>query len=149
MIQNLLTSDFIRTQVDCADWKAAIHEGLVPLTEKQYVEKRYEEAIFESFRVHGNYMVIAPGLVLSHARPENGVNKLGMSLINLKKGVEFGHKTNDPVYLVITLAAENTTSHLDAMRELMKVLMNGERLNKLMFLKEKEEIIKVIGSSNY
>lgn len=149
MIQDLLTSEFIRVQIDCIDWRAAIHEGLAPLIEKKYVEKRYENAIFDSFKKHGTYMVIAPGLVLSHARPENGVNKLGMSLINLKKGVEFGHKTNDPVYLIITLAAEDNVSHLEAIKELMKVLMDEEKLNKLMFLKEKEEIIKIIKGLNH
>lgn len=148
MITDLLSIDFIKTQVNCSNWKEAINEGLLPLIEKGYVEKRYGEAIFNNFKKHGNYMVIAKGLVLSHARPEDGVNKLGMSLINLKEGVKFGHETNDPVYLIITLAAEDSTSHLDAIRELMHILMDEDKLKKLMFLKKGEEILEVINNFN-
>ncbi len=145
MIKKILTEDFIRTKVSCSDWKEAIHEGILPLLEKSYVEKSYEEAILRNFEKHGTYMVIAPGMVLSHARPEDGVNKLGMSLINLEEGVPFGHDLHDPVYLIITLATTDNTIHLEALKELMGILMDTEKYETLLHSKDKEEILAVIG----
>ncbi len=147
MIKELLTKEFIRTQVSCHDWKDALHEGMLILLEKSYVEKSYEEAVLRNFEKHGTYMVIAPGMVLSHARPEDGVNKLGISLINLKEGVPFGHELHDPVYLVITLATTDNTIHLEALKELMGILMDSKKYETLLYSKDKEEILGIIRSA--
>lgn len=141
MIENILTKDFVRTGVTASDWKEAIHEGVKPLLEKGYIEERYEEAILENFKELGPYMVIAPGVVLSHARPENGVVQMGMSIVNLQEGVKFGHETNDPVYLVITLAASDNTSHLELLRELMGILMEDTKLHTLKFEKDLQKVL--------
>lgn len=141
MIENILTKDFVRTGVTASDWKEAIHEGIKPLLEKGYIEERYEEAILENFKELGPYMVIAPGVVLSHARPENGVVQMGMSIVNLQEGVKFGHETNDPVYLVITLAASDNTSHLELLRELMGILMEDTKLHTLKFEKDLQKVL--------
>lgn len=141
MIQNILTKEVVRTGVAVKDWQEAIHEGMKPLLAGGYVEPRYEEAVFASFQEMGPYMVIAPGVVLSHARPEHGVLKMGMSIVNLEEGVKFHHETNDPVYLVITLAASDNTAHLEVLRELMAILMEESKLETLMFEKDLEKVL--------
>ncbi len=146
MIEKILTKDFVRTGVSASDWKEAIHEGVKPLLEKGYIEERYEEAILENFKELGPYMVIAPGVVLSHARPENGVVQMGMSIVNLLEGVKFGHETNDPVYLVITLAASDNTSHLELLRELMGILMEDTMLHTLKFEKDLQKVLALFHS---
>ena len=146
MIEKILTKDFVRTGVSASDWKEAIHEGVKPLLEKGYIEERYEEAILENFKELGPYMVIAPGVVLSHARPENGVVQMGMSIVNLLDGVKFGHETNDPVYLVITLAASDNTSHLELLRELMGILMEDTKLHTLKFEKDLQKVLALFHS---
>jgi PTS system ascorbate-specific IIA component len=146
MIEKILTKDFVRTGVSARDWKEAIHEGVKPLLEKGYIEERYEEAILENFKELGPYMVIAPGVVLSHARPENGVVQMGMSIVNLLEGVKFGHETNDPVYLVITLAASDNTSHLELLRELMGILMEDTKLHTLKFEKDLQKVLALFHS---
>lgn len=146
MIEKILTKDFVRTGVSANDWKEAIHEGVKPLLEKGYIEERYEEAILENFKELGPYMVIAPGVVLSHARPENGVVQMGMSIVNLLEGVKFGHETNDPVYLVITLAASDNTSHLELLRELMGILMEDTKLHTLKFEKDLQKVLALFHS---
>lgn len=146
MIEKILTKDFVRTGVSASDWKEAIHEGVKPLLEKGYIEERYEKAILENFKELGPYMVIAPGVVLSHARPENGVVQMGMSIVNLLEGVKFGHETNDPVYLVITLAASDNTSHLELLRELMGILMEDTKLHTLKFEKDLQKVLALFHS---
>lgn len=141
MIEKMITKELIRTQIRCTDWKEAIHEGLEPLRNKGYITESYEEAILKNFEEMGTYMVIAPGVVLSHARPEDGVLKMGLSIMNLEEGINFGHETNDPVHLILSLAASDNTSHLELLRELMGVLMEEDKLNTLKFEEDAERIV--------
>lgn len=144
MLNELLTKDFIRTKVCCKDWKQAIYEGVKLLEDKDLVKECYKNAILRNFKEFGPYMVIAPGIVLSHARPEDGVNKKSISLITLENPVEFGSELNDPVTLVITLAAEDNVSHLDVLKDLMGLLSNEEDLNSLFNANNEEDILKIL-----
>ena len=144
MLNDLLTFDVIKLNVECSSWKEAILEGTSLLEEKGYIEKRYTEAIIDNFNEFGPYMVVAPGIVLSHARPENGVKKLSMSLITLKNEVKFGNETNDPVKLVITLAATDSETHLKALSQLMELFMNSSDLHGMMFSTNKDQTLEII-----
>jgi transcriptional antiterminator/mannitol/fructose-specific phosphotransferase system IIA component (Ntr-type) len=144
MLKDLLCRETIKLGVAVADWKEAINEGADVLLEKNSIEKTYVEAIFNNFETLGAYMVVAPGIVLSHARPEDGVNDLSMSLITLKEPVEFGSELNDPVKLIVTLAAKDSTSHLKALSQLMNLFMEGEDLATIMKSSDKNEVLKII-----
>lgn len=144
LLSNLLNKEVIKINVKCMDWKDAIRKGSEILIKNGFVEERYTEAILNSFEEFGSYMVIAPGIVLSHARPEEGVKKLSISLMTLKDPIEFGSEMNDPVKLVITLAAIDSEAHMEVIKKLMELLMNAEDLNKLMNSEEVEEAIQII-----
>jgi len=144
MLNDLLTFDVIKLNVECSSWKDAIVQGTSILEEKGFIEKRYGEAIIENFNQFGPYMVVAPGIVLSHARPENGVKKLSMSLITLRNEVKFGNVTNDPVKMVITLAATDSETHLKALSQLMELFMNSSDLHTVMDSTNKEQTLEII-----
>lgn len=144
MLKDIIRREFIKVKVDAEDWKSAIHEGVLPLFQSGLVSENYEKAILQNFEKHGTYMVIAPGIVLSHARPEDGVIKQAMSVLNLKNPINFGHETNDPVSLVITLAAQDNTSHLNALSELMDILICEEKLDILLHSDSEEELAKIL-----
>lgn len=143
-LNDLITSDVISLNIECRYWQEAIRKGMNVLREKNYVEKSYEEAVINNIKEMGPYMVVAPGIVLSHAKPENGVNKLSMSLMTIKNPVKFGSELNDPVKLVITLAPKDRESHLRALSQLMELFMNSEELKSIFKAKTTEEIINII-----
>ncbi len=145
MLKDLLTWNNIKVNVECLDWKEAIKLGTQMLIDSGCVEERYYDAIIDNFRDFGPYMVVAPGIVLSHARPENGVKKLSMSLLTLKNPVEFGSESNDPVKLVITLAALDNENHLKALSQLMELFMNSEDMALIFKASNKEDVIEIIG----
>jgi mannitol/fructose-specific phosphotransferase system IIA component (Ntr-type) len=60
-----------------------------PLLDLQVIAPEYVTAIVEQHRTLGPYYVLAPGLAMPHARPEEGKG-LGLSLLKLKQGVSFG-----------------------------------------------------------
>lgn len=143
-LKDLITSEVIELNCECRYWEEAIRKGMERLVEKKCVEKSYEEAVIKNIKKQGPYMVVAPGIVLSHAKPENGVNKLSMSLITLKNPVKFGSELNDPVKLIITLAPKDNETHLRALSQLMALFMNDKDLNFILNAKYKEQVIGII-----
>lgn len=144
MLKDLITWKTILLNAECSTWQEAIKLGTDILIENNYIEDRYYDAIMENFKNIGPYMVVAPGIVLSHARPEDGVKKLSMSLVTLKNPVNFGSELNDPVKLIITLAAVDNEAHLKALSQLMELFMNSSDMNEIYKAKTKEEIINII-----
>ena len=47
------------------------------------IEERYIDGMIETVKNLGPYIVIAPGVALPHARPEDGVIEPSMSLVTL------------------------------------------------------------------
>lgn len=95
------------------------------------VEERYIQGMKNTLKMLGPYFVIAPGIALLHARPEDGVLKSSLALVTLKTPVPFGHSTNDPVDIVFALAASDKTSHIEALSELASCLSDALFLNVL------------------
>ncbi|WP_432663285.1 BglG family transcription antiterminator [Wukongibacter baidiensis] len=144
MLNNLLTPDSIQLNVDAMDWEDAVYKGAKILLDKEYITKNYINGIINKVKEIGPYIVIAPGIALPHARPEEGVKKLSMSLITLKRPVEFGNEDNDPVKLLITLAAIDNETHLKALSQLMGLLNNGGDIKKILKADQKEEILDIL-----
>ena len=126
MLSDYLTEDLIRLQVQAEDWEEAVKAGGQLLLDAGICESRYIEAMVDAVRRLGPYMVLAPGIALAHGRPEDGVLKVGMSIINLKTPVEFGSEANDPVYLVISFGGVDNESHVAMLQELAVFLMEEE-----------------------
>jgi len=144
VLKDLLTKDTIKLNVEAKDWEEAVRIGGELLEKSGVVESRYIEAMIETVKDMGPYIVIAPGVAMPHARPNAGVKKVGMSLITLKNPINFGNKDNDPVKIVVSFAAVDNTQHLEALRQLVEVLANNELLKKIMDAKSEEEVVELI-----
>ena len=97
--------------MEASDWESAIIMGGRFLVENRAATPEYLETIIKKCRDNGPYFVIAPGIAMPHARPEEGALALGYSLVTLKKGINFGDPENDPVRLMIYIAAPNVKAH--------------------------------------
>lgn len=144
LLNEMLSKNHIQVNVEAKNWENAIDLGGEILLNEKLIEQTYIEAVKKTKREIGPYIVIAPGIALSHARPENGVNKTSMSLIQLKEPVEFGHEENDPVKLVFTLATTDNKSHLESLRQLMSVMTESTDMEVLFTTKDVNEIVEII-----
>lgn len=144
MLSDLLTKDTVILNVEAKDWENAVYIGGEILLKKGYVQKRYIHNMINKIKEIGPFVVIAPGVALPHARPEEGVNQLSMSLMTLKEPVNFGNKDNDPVKLVITLAAIDNETHLKALSQLMGVLCHAENITNIVNAVKEDEVLKII-----
>jgi PTS system ascorbate-specific IIA component len=88
--------------------------------------------MIQAFEELGPYMVIAPGIALAHARPSDAVLETGLSLVTLTEPVEFGSQSNDPVSLVIGLAAKDHDSHIDLLAALSELLADDQKVKLLL-----------------
>lgn len=80
---------------------------------------------------YGPYIVIGKHMALAHARPEDGVNKLGVSVATIEQPIDFGNPEMDPVKIIFCLAAVDSYSHLNIMKELIELINNEEKLDRL------------------
>lgn len=144
VLLDLITEKTVAANVDAKDWEDAIKKSGQLLVNEGFVKSSYIDAMISTAKTMRSYIVIAPGVALPHARPESGVNKVCMSLITLKKPVEFGHPKNDPVKVVISLGAIDNHTHLRALSELSDFLDNESIVKELVQCKNKKEIINLI-----
>ena len=123
-LSELLNTDTVRLHVHASTPNEVIDRAGGLLFAEGGIEKRYIEAMKGSLVANGPYMVIVPGLVLLHARPEDGAVELCMSLITLDPAIPFGNPDNDPVTIAIAFAATDNKGHLDALASLTTLLGN-------------------------
>jgi PTS system ascorbate-specific IIA component len=123
MLSDYLTEKVIRLHVAAGTWQDAVWAAGSLLVADGKCTLGYIAAVDEM----GPYMVLAPGLALAHARPENGVLAMGISLVTLAQPVEFGSEDNDPVSLVIAFGGVDHTSHLGMLASLANFLGDDGR----------------------
>lgn len=144
MITTWLPAENIQIVDSVSDWKQAIRLSAQPLLAKETMTEAYIDAIFNSHQELGPYYVLAPGLAMPHARPEQGAIKNGLSLLHIKQGVSFDAEENDPVYVVIMLCALSGDEHINMITALADIFSDDERLSALLNASSIEEIQRVI-----
>lgn len=143
---DLLKPSHIRSLPDAPDWKEAIQLASRPLLENSFISEEYVQAMVENLVKMGPYVVVSPKVAIPHARPEDGVKKLGMSLLQLKKSVSFSSKEEHEVSLVIVLAAIDGETHLKALGQVIKIMSSPEIKAKLLSAATPENIYELIRS---
>lgn len=149
MLKEILTESLIELNSPASSREEAIIAAGNLLLASGLIEERYIKAMLENVEKNGNYIVIAPGIAMPHARPEEGARQIGMSIVTLAQPVVFGHKTNDPVRLVIGLCAVDHESHLKALAELIELLMQPQAVENILTAKSKTEVLHyLVGGEN-
>lgn len=128
MIEQVLVPEVIDLDVEAKDWKDAIRVAGSLLLGVGAVQPRYLEAMIGMVEAMGPYIVLAPGIAIPHARPEDGANRVCLGLARLKNPVSFGHRDNDPVDLIFAFAGTDTKSHVQLLAELAAVLGDPKRV---------------------
>lgn len=147
MLESMLVLDNIAIYDKAENWVDAITKAVTPLVEHGFVEARYIQSIIDNTRQYGPYYVLAPELALPHARPEQGVLKKQIGVTLLRHPVKFSEDGYD-VRLLITLAASDSQSHLEALQTLSEIMMDESRMAHILSAKTREEILWLFTQSN-
>lgn len=146
-LTELLDPEAIALDVEAGDWEEAITAAGRLLTETGVATDVYTHEMVESVQENGPYIVIAPGFAFAHSRPSPAVLKTGMAWVRLARPVAFGHPTNDPVDLVVALAATDAQAHTAAMAELAKVIGDPDRRAALEGAQTSAEVLGILDGS--
>jgi|SRR5690606_20670463 len=145
MDMKFLEEKLVALDIPAETPEAAIKAAGDLLVASDLVESGYVEAMVESYRENGPYFVLAPQIALPHARPEDGVKEASVAFVRLKDPVVFGSAANDPVSLVFALGASTSDEHLVVMKELVMLLNNPEKVERLKNINSYEELKIVLG----
>ncbi|WP_192809694.1 PTS sugar transporter subunit IIA [Actinomadura rudentiformis] len=114
-----------RDAVVAADWRAAVREAAVALVELGVAGPDYPDACVKVVEQNGPYIVLTKGLALVHARPEDGGLGVGVAVTRLATPVEFGHRDNDPVDLLLAFCTPGPDAHVASLSRLARALSGG------------------------
>lgn len=131
----------VRWGVDAEDWRDLNRTVGDMLVSANLAEPRYVEGMIANIEKNGPYLVIAPGVALLHARPEEGAVANGIVMATVKQPVEFGHSANDPVWLALGLTATGDLDHLDLLRGVAGVLAQEGALDRLRDAASEDEFL--------
>ncbi len=124
-LSDLITEQRIELGVAAGSWEEVVEKAGRRLLDSGAIDGRFIQAMKDVIREYGPYMVIWPGAVLLHAAPQ-GVRRLSIQLVSLRKPVQFGHPDHDPVQIAIVLGAPDGQAHTTALVELNRMMQDEE-----------------------
>jgi mannitol/fructose-specific phosphotransferase system IIA component (Ntr-type) len=140
-LRDVLTKDLIRLQIPVENWQEAVQAAGNLMEQAGLCTSSYVDAMVQAVEQLGPYMVLAPGIALAHARPEDGMLKAGMSIVTLSTPVNFGSAANDPVGLVIGFGGVDKTAHVEMLRDLAIFLSNEDNQQMLKLATDVEAVL--------
>ncbi|MGH3089293.1 MAG: PTS sugar transporter subunit IIA [Rubrobacteraceae bacterium] len=129
------------------DWREAVEISGKLLVAADAAEERYVAAMIRTTEELGPYAVIAPGVAIPHARPEDGAKSVGLSLAVLSEPVEFGSKENDPVDLVFGFSTTDSAAHVGLLQALADFIEKPENTEALRGAGTVEEVLQILERS--
>lgn len=148
MLKGTLDRRAVSLGNEVKDWRAAIETSGRLLVDSEAAEEKYVQAMIRTTEELGPYAVIAPGIAIPHARPEDGAKKVGLSLTVLSEPVEFGSKENDPVDLVFGFSTTDSDAHLELIQSLADFIEKEENCQALRDAETVEEILAIVERSS-
>ncbi|MEN2768560.1 BglG family transcription antiterminator [Ornithinibacillus xuwenensis] len=144
MLSELLTEDMIHFTDAEWNWKDAIANASAPLLETGKIEQSYIDAMIHNVEEVGTYIHIGKGIAIPHARPESGVNRIGMSFLRTKRPVRLLDKEEHAIDIFICIAAIDNEAHLKALSHLTRILADDKKLQLLKEAQSAAEVINLI-----
>jgi len=138
----------IALHATAADWRSAIRAAAEALTESGCSEPSYGDRMIALVEEYGPYIVIAPGLAMAHARPGPDVTAPGIVVVTLAEPVTFGHAYNDPVSVVLGLAATEADQHVAAVASLANLFNDESVIPALAAATSRDEVRRLLRAAH-
>lgn len=139
-LKDILSEENIIHKKSVDNWREAVDIAAEPLLKDNSIDLRYIEKMKENVIKYGNYMVLRENFALMHSRPEDGANKMGISLLRLDNPVDMEGKD---VKVFLVLAAVDKRKHIKALADLTEILVDRENFEKLLN-GDREDILNLI-----
>ncbi|MBW9213128.1 MULTISPECIES: BglG family transcription antiterminator [Terrabacteria group] len=128
---DILSKQFIMTQVECSSDLEAVKLSLLPLMKNKMITKNYQNSVVRLQKQSPSYFAITPHIALPHTKSSEGALENGISIVTLKTPLNFGESPNNPIKYLFGLSAVDNESHMKAMSDLL-ILLNDKDFLKLL-----------------
>ena len=128
-ILDVLTSGKIFISEEAMNWMDAVYLAGESLIHSGSIVEKYLDSIISQTMYYGTYMFINDEIMLAHAKPQDGVNNLDLSLTIFKTPIAFSEKKSAKI--IILLCAEDNERHLRIMDELLKLAQDDASVDCL------------------
>ena len=147
--ESLIENNSIKLNQTAANWEEAIKIGTDLLVASGAIEPRYYENIISKIKEMGPYIVLAPGLAMPHARPEEGVTRTAFGLTTLAQPVDFD---GEQISVLVTLAGSDSDTHMEGIMEITQIFddpdsEDGVNIQKFLDCKTQEDVLAVIDAA--
>ena len=141
---SVLTVSRILIQEKADSWQNSIRMAGKCLFENRSIHKRYLDTIIAQINYYGPYMFLTDDVILAHAKPEDGVNCLDISLAVFHQPVMFSPVRK--AKLVIVLAAEDQEKHLKILQDILILISNPDSIERLTNCETPADLLTRIGT---
>ena len=128
-LTDILTPKMIKIIDKIDDWHNGIALAATPLLEEKYITKEYIDAMILCIETHGTYAFITPQVILAHARPEDGVEHLSLSMMSIRNGVKF--QDNRRAKVILVLAPVDNEQHLQILKDIIVFFDHTSNIDRL------------------
>lgn len=128
-LMSILDGSRIRIFENTCSWQSSIRFAGQCLIDYRSIEKKYLDMIINQLQYYGPYMFLTENVILAHAKPEDGVNCLDISMAVFKEPVVYSElrKAN----LVFVLAAEDQEKHLKILQDILVLLSTPDFVSRV------------------
>ncbi|MGP4075973.1 BglG family transcription antiterminator [Halobacillus sp. K22] len=140
-LDELITPGNIKLRDSVPSWEEAVRLSARPLLEQGKVEREYVESMIRRSN-EDPYIVIGSSIAIPHAAPDEGVNEVSMSMLRLKKGVNF--TADYRINLIIVIAAVDKQQHIHALMQLMKLASSEKGKQRIINAGTVQEIYEIL-----
>lgn len=138
----LLDISRVRIVSEKCIWQQSIRMAGQCLIDNGSIEQRYLDSIISQLQYYGPYMFLTDAVILAHAKPEDGVNTLDISLTVFKEPVVFSRERKAGI--IILLAAEDQEKHLKILQDILELVSQQDMIDLLMKCDSPEEILEKV-----
>lgn len=125
-------------------WQRALYTVASPLLARGSMSEEYVRCIIARMVEAGPYMFITRDLILAHARPDNGVKHLDISIGIAADGIEFECKKR--ARIVFLLVVEDQQKHMGILQDIRKALAKSQQIDELVSAKNAYEVCGILRS---
>ena len=140
---DILTEENIVQINKIISWQEAINIASKPLLITKSITPEYVQAMIDLVEEHGAYIVLKNKIAIAHAKPEEGANRLNVSLLINRKKICFDE--NIGIHYLFILSSPNPRSHLQILKDIsywtneevnLKILLNSNIDELMNFIKK-------------
>ncbi|HIY66774.1 MAG TPA: PTS sugar transporter subunit IIA [Candidatus Agrococcus pullicola] len=133
--------------VSAESWRDAVRAAGLDLVNAAAVGPAYIDEMVQLIENSGPYCVVAPHVAVPHSNAGSLVRQSGMAVVVLDEPVTFGHPYNDPVRVVIAIAARTAKQHITMLAALANALDRPGAVKELIAASDKDAALKALRAS--